>query len=163
MKRRTVIASVMAGLAACSLVAVAAPKLASHGGEGGSLRTFIHERIAELVKLHGEVNLSSEQRENIHAVLKEHRSEIVSVVKPIAEKRRALREAVMAKNPDENAIRAAANDLGKAIGDAAVLASKVKPEIGKVLTSEQKEKIEEFRRQSDKAADEFIEKIASHS
>jgi Spy/CpxP family protein refolding chaperone len=163
MKRRKVALSLMAGLVVCSLGAVAASKTASHGDDGGPLRMFIRDEIGKLKKFYSDLDVTQEQREKIRDVLKEHRSEIVAVARPIVEKRRALREAVLAKNPDDDAIRAAANSLGKAIGDAAVLASKVKPEVGKVLTSEQKEKIEEFRKQNDKTVDEFIEKIGSHS
>lgn len=164
MRRRTVVMSFVTGLVVCSLGAVAAPRLASRAGDGTEpLRTLIREEFGRLKKLGSEMDLTSEQREKIRGVLMDRRSEIVGVIKPVVEKRRALREAVMAKDADEVAIRTAANDLGKVIGDAAVLASKVKPEVGKVLTSEQREKIQEFRKQSDKMVDEFIEKIASHS
>jgi Spy/CpxP family protein refolding chaperone len=163
MKRRTIVTSALAGLVLCGLGAVAAPHLASHEGDGGLLRTMIHEEFGLLKQLHSDMDVTKDQREKIHGVLKEHRGEIAGVVKPLVEKRRALRDAVMAQNPDEAAIRSAANDLGKAIGDAAVLASKVKPEICKVLTSEQKEKLKEFRQESDKKVDEFVETISSHS
>jgi Spy/CpxP family protein refolding chaperone len=106
--------------------------------------------------------VTAEQREKFRDMLAEHRTEIVGVAKPVVEKRRALRDAVLADHPDESAIRSAANDLGKAIGDAAVLAAKVKPEVSKVLTSEQRDKIKQFRTKNDKAVDEFIDKIASH-
>ncbi len=163
MKRRTIVTSAVAGLVLCGLGAVAAPHLASHDGDGGPLRTLIHEEFGLLKQLHSDMDVTKDQREKIHDVLKEHRDEIAGVVKPLVEKRRALRDAVMAKNPDEAAIRSAANDLGKAIGDAAVLASKVKPEIGKVLTSEQKDKLKDFRHESDKKVDEFVESISGHS
>jgi Spy/CpxP family protein refolding chaperone len=163
MKRRTIVTSVVAGIVLCGLGAVAAPHLASHENDGGPLRTFIHEEFGLLRKLHSDLDLTKDQREQIHDVLKDHRDDIAGVVKPLVEKRRALREAVMAENPDEAKIRSAANDLGKAIGDAAVLASKVKPEIGKVLTSKQKEKLKDFRQESDKKVDEFVEAISSHS
>ncbi len=63
------------------------------------------------------------------------------MLKPVAEKRRALRDATLAENPNEATIRDAADELGKAIGDAAVVGSKIKAEIHKVLTPEQQEKI----------------------
>ncbi len=161
MRRRTVVASLMTGLVACSLGAVAAPRIAARSAEGGMLRTFVREQIGRLHDFYLDLDVSKEQREKIRDVLVEHRSEISGVVQPVVEKRRALRDAVLAKNPSNDTIRAAANDLGKAIGDAAVLAAKVKPEIGKVFTSEQQDKIKDFHKQNDKAVDEFLEKIAS--
>ena len=62
--------------------------------------------------------------------------------------------------PDEKAIRAAADDLGKSIGDAAVLASHIRQQIAPILTDEQKHEIGDFRSQSDAAVDKFFAKMA---
>ncbi len=160
MKERTIVALLMAGLVVCSLGAVAA----THGGDDGNLlKLFIRDEFSMLKKLHSDVDLTQEQREKIHDIFKDHRNEIAGALRPVVEKRRALRDAVMAKSPDDDAIRAAANNLGKAIGEAAVLASKIKPEVGKVLTSEQREKIKGFCGESDNKVDELIERIAGHS
>lgn len=156
-------ATMLAGVVACSLGAVAAPRIAAHAGEGGMFRNFVRGRIGELLKLSSDVDLSQEQKEQIRTVLTNHRSEIIGVAQPIVEKRRALRDAVLADEPNDATIRSAANDLGKAIGEAAVLAAKVKPEVGKVLTPEQQAKIKDFRKANDKAVDEFLEKLTSHS
>jgi Spy/CpxP family protein refolding chaperone len=110
--------------------------------------------------LRSELDVTAEQRDAIRKIVQSHRSEIVEVAKPIVEKRRALRDATLAKEPNEAAIRTAANDLGKAIGDAAVLASKVKAEVAKVLTPEQMHRVEAFRGQSDSAIDGLLEKFA---
>jgi Spy/CpxP family protein refolding chaperone len=125
MKRRTVVATMMAALVACSLGAMAAPRIASRGGEGGLLRNFFRDRMGSLIKLSQDVDLTQEQREKIHQIVMEHRSEIAGVAQPIVEKRRVLRDAVLADKPSDEAIRSAANDLGKAIGEAAVLAARV--------------------------------------
>lgn len=158
--RRTIAATMVASLVACSLGAAAAPR-AGHG-EGGLLRNFFRDRAGSFVKLSQDVDLSQEQRNKIRDVLVEHRSEIAGVAQPIMEKRRVLRDAVLADKPSDDAIRSAANDLGKAIGDAAVLAAKVKPEVAKVLTSEQQARVKDFHKQNDKAVEELLEKIASH-
>ena len=68
-------------------------------------------------------------------------------------------DAVLNKPGDRQAIMSAANDLGKAIGDTAVLASKVIAKVKPVLTSEQQERIKNFRMANDKATAEWISQI----
>ena len=160
MRKRTIASLCLVGLAVCGLGAVAAPRMMPGDGEARPLRLFIQGQVGRLMTLRSELDVTSEQREAIQKIVQSHRSEIVAVAKPIVEKRRALRDATLAKESNEDAVRAAANDLGKAIGDAAVLASKVKGEVGKVLTPEQMHKIEEFRQVSDGAVDGFVEKFA---
>src|SRR5262245_5291116 len=113
------------------------------------LRMFLMGQKGRMMTLRAELGVTTEQRNEVRKIVVSHRTEIAAVAKPIVEKRQALREAVMAPEPNESAIRAAANDLGKAVGDAAVLASKVKPEVFKVLTPEQQKKLENFRADSD--------------
>jgi Spy/CpxP family protein refolding chaperone len=146
----------LAGISVAGLGAVAGP----HMGEGPeAFHNFIHGEIGRLMTLHSELDLSADQREQLHAIVKNHKSEIVAVAKPIVEEKRALRDATVAKEPNEAAIRSAADKLGKSIGDAAVLASKLKGEAAKVLTSDQVKKIENFRTESDNAVDSFLAKI----
>jgi Spy/CpxP family protein refolding chaperone len=134
----------------------------SHG-EGGPLRALMSGQFGRLLTLRSELDLTTEQKESIHKIVANHRQEIVTVMKPVAEKRRALREATIATNPDEKAIRAAASDLGNAMGDAAVLGSKIKAEVVTVLTPEQKQKVDEFRKHADAAVDHFFQETASDS
>jgi Spy/CpxP family protein refolding chaperone len=133
------------------------------GADGGvrPLRAFMSGQFGRLLTLRSELGVTGEQRAEIRQIVASHRSEIVAVAKPIVEKRRALRDAVLAENPDETSIRAAANDLGKAIGDAAVLASQVKPEVYQVLTPEQQKKVEVFRTESHSAMDRFMHEMAT--
>ena len=109
--------------------------------------------------LRSELNISAEQRKKIAAEIKSHKDEIRPIAKEIFEKRMALRDAVLNKPGDRQAIMAAANDLGKAIGDTAVLASKVIAKVKPVLTSEQQERIKNFRMANDKATAEWISQI----
>jgi Spy/CpxP family protein refolding chaperone len=160
MRKRTIASLCLVGLAVCALGAAAAPRMMAGDGEARPLRMFIQGQLGRLMTLRSELDVTSEQRGAIKKIVQSHRPEIVTVAKPIVEQRRALRDATLAKETNEAAIRAAANDLGKAIGDAAVLASKVKDEVGHVLTPEQMHKVEAFRLQSDNAVDGFIEKFA---
>lgn len=122
---------------------------------------FIRGEIGRWMVLRSQVDLSDDQKQQIAAVLQSHKAEIVQVVQPIIEKRRALRDAVAAANPDEQAIRAAADDLGKSIGDAAVLAWHIKQQIAPILTDQQRQDIKDFRSQTDQAVDDFMNKMAA--
>ena len=119
---------------------------------GWSIRSPAHAAI-------GTWNLDGPAQQ-IRGIVKSHRQEIASVLKPVAEKRRALRDATLAENASEATIHAAANELGKAIGDAAVVGSKIKAEVHQVLTPEQREKITQFRQQTETAVDRFLDKLA---
>jgi Spy/CpxP family protein refolding chaperone len=168
MRKRTIGACLIVALAAggygvAVLAAPVAGLLSEDGGGPRPWKMFISGQIGRLMSLRSELQLTTEQREQIREILKSHRQELVTVVRPIVEKRRALREATRAKDADERAIRAAADDLGKAIGDAAVVGAKIKAKVMQVMTTDQREKIEEFREQADAAVDRFIEQMASTS
>lgn len=129
-------------------------------GPARPLRMFLSGQFGRLLELRSELDLTTEQRNKIRDVITSHKAEIATAIKPVVEKRRALREATLATNVDETAIRAAANDLGRAIGDAAVVGAKVKAEVRAVLTPEQQKKLDEFRGESDSALDSFLDTAA---
>ena len=70
----------------------------------------------------------------------------------------ALRKAVTSETANEEAIRKAADDLGAAIGDAAVLASGFVGEAREVLTPEQAQLLEEFMAERESRVDTWLEK-----
>ncbi|MBI5252463.1 MAG: periplasmic heavy metal sensor [Desulfomonile tiedjei] len=133
--------------------------------EGGAtlaaspLARLITGNIGRLLVLRSELNVTDQQRKNIAAEIKSRKDEIRPVAKDVFEKRQALREAVLNKPGDEKAIMAAANDLGKAIGNAAVLASRLVAQVKPMLTDEQQERIKSFKMTSDKAVTEWINQI----
>jgi len=142
------------------LLCVGGAASAGEGGrEGGPLRRFISGQIGRLMTLKSDLNLSDDQKQQIKQIVLSHRSEIVAVAKPLVESKRALRDATFAANPDEQAIRAAADKLGKAVADAAVLASKIKMEAAKVLTADQMKTLSEFRDSTDKSVDRFMQEF----
>ncbi len=157
----TLALSLMLGMAAVPLIA--AETVEEHGAApfsgGPSLAKLIMGNIGRFLVLRSELNISAEQKKKIAAEIKTHKGEIGPIVKEIFEKRMALRDAVVDKPGDQQAIRAAANDLGKAIGDAALLASKVVAEVKPVLTPEQQALIKNFRIANDKATAEWIGQI----
>jgi len=150
-----------------SILAVSAPGWGAQPAGGDDPSAFCAPPIARLIAgnigrfliIRSELNVTPEQRSKIAATVKSHQGEIRSVAKDILGKRTALREAVLATPNNEEAIRKAATDLGKAIGNAAVLASRVIAEARPALTSEQIERIRKFRMDNDKATTAWVDKI----
>ena len=128
-----------------------------HAGRRGPLAQLLSERAGKARELKAELALTPEQKEQVKEILKSHKEEITAAAKTSLAKRKALHEAVTAATPDEAAIRAAATELGKAIGDAAVIRSKIHGEIAKVLTAEQLEKLKKFRAERDAAVDDAVD------
>lgn len=153
------LAMVLAGGAGMTGLAAAGP-LGDDVPEARPLRMLVSGQFGRLLALRSELDATAEQRDKIRAILKSHKAEIASALRPVAEKRRALREATLAENANEATIRAAADELGKAIGDAAVVGSKIKAEVREVLTPEQRERVTQFRRQSESAVDKFLAEMA---
>ncbi len=155
-------AYIMAGL--LGVAAVAAPPIVRAGGKiehgkwGDSpFGRLISGHIGRWMVLRSELNLTDEQKTKIRETIKPRKPEIAKVARGVWEKRTALVNAVVADQPNEEAIRHAADDLGKAIGDAAVLASKVVGDVRPVLTTEQREQVEKFRQDCQKATDKFFQ------
>ncbi|MHB8900238.1 MAG: Spy/CpxP family protein refolding chaperone [Thermoguttaceae bacterium] len=162
MKRRILVASV--------LVLALVTGMAAAFGPGASLGKcplantpvgkMITGCIGRLMVLRSELNVTDEQRAQIGEVLVSRRSAIAETVKSVRDKRVVLRDAVLSGKADEAQIRAAADELGKAIGDAAVKASKLRGEIAPILTQEQREQIRTFFQENDAAVDKFLTQAA---
>lgn len=150
-----------------SILAVCAPGWGAQPTSGDDSSAVCAPPVARLIAgnigrflvMRSELNVTPEQRSKIAAVVKGHRDEIRPMAKSILEKRTALREAVLATPKNEETIRKAATDLGKAIADASVLASKVISEARPALTPEQIERIRKFRMDNDKATTAWVDKI----
>jgi Spy/CpxP family protein refolding chaperone len=127
--------------------------------EGRPLGKLIMGHIGRLLVLKSELNVTDDQRKKIAAEIKSHKDEIRPVVKLIFEKRQALRDSVINNHGDEKTILQASEDLGKAIGKAALLASKVVAKVRPIFTPEQQERIKNFRMRMDKATSEWINQI----
>jgi Spy/CpxP family protein refolding chaperone len=123
------------------------------------LGRLISGHIGRWMVLRSVLNLTDEQKAKLKEAVKPHKAEIAKAAKGVWEKRTALVGAVLAEQPDEQAIRHAADELGKAIGDAAVLASKVVGDVRPVLTSKQREQLEKFRQDCQTATDRFFQQV----
>ncbi len=121
---------------------------------------FIRQRIARLLSLREDLALSDQQRQDIRETVLAHREDLVPLIRTLADRRDALREAVLAENADEEAIRSAAESLGQAVGDLAVEISGVVAEVQPLLTAEQLETLREFRMERRAALDELLDKVS---
>ncbi len=122
------------------------------------LGEFLGKRQGKGQELQKQLNLTSEQKTAIKDTLKEHRNELITAIKPVVNARRALRQDVLADQPDESAIRADAEKLGKVMGDSAVTMSRVIADIKtKVhLTPEQEKTLKDFRAERDSDIDGLL-------
>jgi Spy/CpxP family protein refolding chaperone len=130
------IALAAAGLLAGRISADAFP----HGGRGsGDHAPRVFARMARAL------DLTSDQKTRIKAILLSHASEIEAQMQASAAARRALHDAIVAQPTDEGSIRSLAQDLGRVQGDGAVLFAKIRTEVDPILTTDQKQKIQTFR------------------
>ena len=169
MRRTLVIAgSLVLGLAVIGATGYALAEPGVRGGMRG-LRAGLADRpIGRLIQsvmgrklvLRSEMKVTEEQREEIRAIVESHKAELVAAVKPIVASKRALGEAVAAEETNEAAIRSACEDLGKSLGDAAVLGAKIRKEVAGVLTAEQQELLEGFRSEVGADVDAWLGEIS---
>ncbi len=161
-KRMIVVIFLAAGIAAVAGIAWAEGSGIAASAErfcSPPVARMIAGNIGRLLVLRSEIGITDEQKSKVRAVVKNHRSEIVPVAKAVHEKRKALRDLVLDKPNDQPAIRTAANELGKAIADASVVASRVVTDARKVLTPEQDKQIRSFRANVDKSVETWLDQI----
>jgi Spy/CpxP family protein refolding chaperone len=164
MKKRYMIigaALVLTGVAVWSVAQVGPVR--KHGaGAGkachGPAPQLARGTIGRWMVLRSELDITDDQREQIKSIVQSHRDAFRPLIGKVVAAKRALREAVIEPEADEARIRAAAAELGREVGEAAVLASKVAAEVRPVLTEEQIERLEQFRVDQGAAVDRWIEK-----
>ncbi|MBN1672831.1 MAG: periplasmic heavy metal sensor [Kiritimatiellae bacterium] len=153
--------SLAAGLAGAEQPEAGAPR-GGHGRFGGRgqgpLAELIRGQIGRIMVLSSELGVTAEQKTQIREIVQGYRDEIKPVALRVKEAHRALGDAVTAQTPTEEAIRKAADNLGAAAGDAAVLAAHIVADVRTVLTPEQIERLEQFKAEKRKATDEWVER-----
>lgn len=127
------------------------------------LGRLIHGQIGRLMVLKAELGLLPEQRMRIMAIVCREMPDLLRDLEKVWNRRNALRNAVLADNPNEAAIRDAAREMGAAIGDMAVTVSKTTSQICKVLTPEQKEVVHKYMRDTDEAVAKFFQRSQEHA
>lgn len=163
-----VVASVLAITGEVGLSALAASEPAGSAAESQEGRrphrpilNFIQRHFHRAWELRSKLNLTEDQKTRIRESFADRKAEIIDTFKEVSEKRRALREAVLAEMPSEESIRAAAENLGKAVADAAVKVSQMTQEVRKNLTSEQLEQIRKFKEKQQAEFDRLLDKALS--
>lgn len=158
MSRRSIIIGVIVG--AVALAALGITWAAGPQGDDISPRARLAElvsgRVQRMAALRNELDLTAEQRTEIRGIVHAHHGELRPLFVEVLAHKRALRDAVLAEQPNEAAIRAQANALGRAIGDAAVAVAQVTGEARVVLTPEQIEAIADAMADNEAAVDRFI-------
>jgi|SRR5215472_12011279 len=149
---------------AIAIVGLLAGRVSAQAFRGRAHGDFPQRIFARMSQ---ELNLTDDQKSRIKDVLRSHADEIKAQMQASSTARRSLHDAVMAHPADENAIRAAAAQLGQAQGDGAVLFARVRGEIDPILTDDQKAKMQAFRdrvrQQSGNAAQAFDSFLKSNS
>ncbi|MCK4659069.1 MAG: Spy/CpxP family protein refolding chaperone [Phycisphaerae bacterium] len=131
-----------------------------HHGNGaddnGPLHQLLAAKAGRVMMLFGELNLTDEQKDQIHAVLESDQQAIVAVLRPLFDKHSTLHKAVAADKIDEQAIRTAATEFGAALGDVAVLAANIKERIRPILTEDQIKVLQDFHADHDRMIDAHL-------
>src|SRR5580692_5112999 len=78
----------------------------SYTWRDGPLSHLIRAQFGRWMTLRNELDLTPAQKEQIHTIIESHKAQIVQVMQPVVEKRRALRDAIVNPNSDEQSIRA---------------------------------------------------------
>jgi len=112
-----------------------------------------------MMVLQSNLNVTPDQREQLADIMLSHRGEAQPLAQGVVSSAKNLRYKVIAEKPVESEIRAAADELGKAIGDAAVLASKGVGDARTVMTPEQLALIKQFIADEDQAHEKFAAEL----
>lgn len=159
MKTHSLLASLAIGAVAIGIVgsstAMAARPFEGLFGNGGKAREVVATMVRSLLNFRHDTPLSSEQREQVQAILETHKPEIRSQITKSRDARRSMIGAAKA-NPDSEATRKAADQIGEAARDRALLMAKIGAEIHPLLTPEQQKNLESTRAEIEAAVDQAL-------
>jgi Spy/CpxP family protein refolding chaperone len=112
-----------------------------------------------LERVKDKLGLTDEQIQKIKAELVAEKQPLKDLISNLHQSRIALREAIQAPDANETTVRAAAAKVATVEADLAVERLKLYARISPILTSEQLEKLKEFRTRLDEAIDRVIERV----
>lgn len=147
-----------AGFVIAAAVAVA---VAAEEGTGPRLKStplgrLISGCVGRMMVLRSELDFTPQQREGIHQILKSHRREIVQQAEVLWHKRVALRDTVLRPGAAESEIRKAAAEMAQPIGDAAVLAARIRGKLAPLLNEQQQKLFQEYFSDNEQAVEKFF-------
>lgn len=99
----------------------------------------------QVLKAFIRLNLTDQQKQEIAAILKTYRDDIVTAVDNVIVARKNLLETIHGSEYNETAVRTASQAVANAEEELAVLRAKVVSEVKGVLTAEQLSKIEQLK------------------
>lgn len=123
-----------------------------------SVRNLVRGIIGRVMVLRSELDVSDEQRGQIKKIVISHKDDLRNNVTSVLNSRRALAKAI-ASGQSEQDLKKAADDLGDAVAKAALEFAKTRQDARKVLTAEQKKKIDDTRAAIWNSVDEFRDKV----
>jgi Spy/CpxP family protein refolding chaperone len=100
---------------------------------------------ARMERLADRLDLTADQHTAVRAIVDRTRPEMRGLRDKMAENRKQLQALTMQAGVDENQVRALADAQGKVFADMLVLRSKTRGEINKLLTDQQREKMQQMR------------------
>ena len=115
------------------------------GLPGHPLRTLASTAVRHFLNFRNETPLSAEQKQAIAGIVKSHADEIRAQVRKGAEARRGMATVAEAQGGDASATKAAAEKVGAAARDRALLAARILGEVRPLLTPDQVSRIQAAR------------------
>ena len=152
----------MAGALTVAGLGAAAPTVsqaAGHAFRDSPLGRLVQGQVGRRMVLRSQLNVTAEQREQIRGIYESHRAELAAVAASLVEQKRALRDAVTNSDATDGDIRAAANKMGDAIGDAALIGRTIHRELQTVWTSEQQQLLDVYQGDKQQAIDTWLGEI----
>jgi Spy/CpxP family protein refolding chaperone len=153
MKNKILFYTMAAALAACGFIATqsfAADNATAAPAHGGIL-----QRIAD------KLNLTSDQRTQIKAVLVADQETLSPLLGAVHDARKSLRTAIRAGDANEASVRAASAKVGAAETDLAVERMKLYGKIAPILTDVQRQQLADWQQGADDFVDNAIARIGS--
>lgn len=114
-------------------------------GANAENRAARQEHTAAQRELLQQMDLTQQQRDALRTIVETWSQDLVARATAVARAKAALRDAVLAEVPDDDAIVAAAHHVGEATAEIALLVTTVAQEARAVLTAEQQAILTEVR------------------
>lgn len=167
MSRRSVVLGVAAMVAAATFVAVLPAAEATEGTTSAlpgfpMLRTAVRTlagRVGALLTLWAELDVTDAQRDTVRQAVTAHKPELLSTARGAVAAGRTLRDTVLDPSASDEAVRLAAAELGRAIGEGAVVRAGLIRELQPAFTEEQRAAIHIFIQGNDEALDGLLAKV----
>jgi periplasmic protein CpxP/Spy len=153
MRRSTkaLLAAAVLGVVSGTGIAFALPAFGMHDGAGGSRAMGFYGRgyggvDARIERLADRLDLSQTQRDALRAIVDKARPQMRALRDRLFANRRQLQLLAREAKPDETRIAQLADAQGRAIAELIVLRTKMDGAIRGVLTDEQRDRLERWRR-----------------